>query len=145
MKNGSDLSEIETFFLALADKTRLRILNLMRSGEISVSSFSTILKISQPKVSRHLAYMRNAGLVDTRRDGKCIYYGIRLPSDQYAQAALDSILGWLASQPRMAAEHRRLWGTDDNALGMFEQDVYYTSAETYMTDERPDELEIYLL
>jgi len=66
------LSELEEFFLALSDGTRLRLLALMRESEVSVGFLSDQLGQSQPKISRHLAYLRSAGLVETRRDGKCI-------------------------------------------------------------------------
>jgi DNA-binding transcriptional ArsR family regulator len=73
----TDLREFEKLFLALGDKTRLRLLGLMADGPVAVGYLTEKLQESQPKVSRHLAYMRNAGIVDTRRDGKWIYYEIR--------------------------------------------------------------------
>ena len=66
-----------TFFAALADENRLRLLHLMRDGEICVCYLQGALKTNQPKISRHLAYLRRAGLVDARREGKWIYYSIR--------------------------------------------------------------------
>jgi ArsR family transcriptional regulator len=65
---------METLFKALADATRLRILGLLLTGEICVCDIHESLKIPQPKASRHLAYLRRAGLVDTRRDGLWIHY-----------------------------------------------------------------------
>ena len=67
---------METLFLALADKTRLRLLNLMREDEICVCYFTEALGESQPKISRHLAYLRNAGIVSARREGKWMNYKI---------------------------------------------------------------------
>ncbi len=69
MSDDNFLKEMETFFLALADKTRLRILNLMRESEICVCFFTEVLGESQPKISRHLAYLRGAGFVSARREG----------------------------------------------------------------------------
>src|ERR1043165_9270133 len=63
------LSEMETLFKALADATRLRILGLLISGEVCVCDIHEALKIPQPKASRHLAYLRRAGLDETRRNG----------------------------------------------------------------------------
>lgn len=81
----TDLAEhLENLFMALADKTRLRLLDLMGDGEVSVGHFTDALGVSQPKVSRHLAYLRSAGLVNTRRDGKSIYYCIRWPEEEGA-------------------------------------------------------------
>ena len=70
MSDKKLLAEMEILFTALADKTRLRLLNLMRVDEICVCFFVEVLGESQPKISRHLAYLRNAGIVETRRDGK---------------------------------------------------------------------------
>ncbi|MCV4655760.1 metalloregulator ArsR/SmtB family transcription factor, partial [Escherichia coli] len=70
----SRLEKLEKLFLALSDRTRLRLLNLMRNGEICVCFFTEVLGESQPKVSRHLAYLRNAGLVKARREGKWVHY-----------------------------------------------------------------------
>jgi ArsR family transcriptional regulator, arsenate/arsenite/antimonite-responsive transcriptional repressor len=70
------LIELEKLFLALSDRTRMQLLALMANGEVSVGYLADSLNLSQPKISRHLAYMRNMGLVSTRRDGKWIYYQI---------------------------------------------------------------------
>jgi len=61
-------------FRAFADPTRLRILNLLIEGEVCVCDLCSVLDEIQPKVSRHLAYLRRAGLVDARRDGKWMHY-----------------------------------------------------------------------
>jgi ArsR family transcriptional regulator, arsenate/arsenite/antimonite-responsive transcriptional repressor len=68
------LVELETVLKALADRTRLRILGLLLTGEICVCHIHESLKISQPKASRHLAYLRRAGLVAARRDGLWVHY-----------------------------------------------------------------------
>jgi ArsR family transcriptional regulator, arsenate/arsenite/antimonite-responsive transcriptional repressor len=71
---AKQLAEIEGFFKALSDATRLRILGLLLSGEVCVCHIHESLKIPQSKASRHLAYLRKAGLVDTRREGLWIHY-----------------------------------------------------------------------
>jgi ArsR family transcriptional regulator len=68
------LTQLEQLFKALADATRLRILGLLLGGEICVCHIHESLRISQPKASRHLAYLRRTGLVATRREGLWIYY-----------------------------------------------------------------------
>ena len=68
------LAGLEQLFKALADETRLRILGLLLMGEVCVCHIHESLRVPQPKVSRHLAYLRRAGLVDTRREGLWIYY-----------------------------------------------------------------------
>ena len=88
------LAELEEFYLALSDGTRLRLLNLMRNGEVSVGYLSEKLDQSQPKISRHLAYLRSAGLVETRREGKWIYYHIVKPANGFASRSLTDALAW---------------------------------------------------
>ena len=66
--------EMESLFKALADATRLRILGLLLSGEVCVCDIHESLKIPQPKASRHLAYLRRAGLVEARREGTWMHY-----------------------------------------------------------------------
>ena len=68
------LVEMETLFKALADATRLRILGLLLTGEVCVCDIHESLKIPQSKASRHLAYLRRTGLVETRREGLWIHY-----------------------------------------------------------------------
>ena len=87
---------LENMLLALSDRTRLQLLGLMRSGEVSVGYLSETLGQSQPKISRHLAYLRNAGLVSTRRDGKWIYYSIIQPKHRAGIQLLSSALEWAA-------------------------------------------------
>ncbi len=99
---------MQTFFTALADKTRRRILNLIRDQELCVCFFTEVLDVGQPKVSRHLAYLRNAEIVTARRDGKWMYYRIVEPEDLYAAQILHDTLDWLASQERMRADYEKL-------------------------------------
>jgi ArsR family transcriptional regulator len=79
-------------FAALADPTRLRLLNLMDGREICVCYFVEVLQQSQPKISRHLAYLRNAGIVSARREGKWMHYRIERPEDAGGAAVLDAAL-----------------------------------------------------
>src|SRR3954471_13759371 len=90
----NDLSEL---FLALSDKTRLRLLGIMADGEVSVGFLADSLGESQPKISRHLAYLRTAGLVSTRRDGKWIYYNIQHPAGEVAGNVLNAAIGTRAN------------------------------------------------
>ncbi|MER3632260.1 MAG: ArsR family transcriptional regulator [Blastocatellia bacterium] len=98
---------LERLFLALADRTRLRLLNLMRAGEICVFSFTEVLGESQPKISRHLAYLRNARIVTARRDGKWVYYSISTPDDHVSATILRTTLTELENWPEMLEERRR--------------------------------------
>jgi ArsR family transcriptional regulator len=108
MSNEKKLAELEKCFLALADKTRLRLLNLMRGGEISVCFLVEALNESQPKISRHLAYLRGAGIVEARRDGKWMHYKIVEPKDDFAAQVLRNTLLWLDSQEKMQGEYEKL-------------------------------------
>lgn len=92
----------------LADRTRLRLLNLMRTDEVCVCFLVEILKTNQPKVSRHLAYMRRAGIVGARRDGPWMHYRIVEPSDSDAARVLKEVLSWLANDQEMQRDRDRL-------------------------------------
>jgi ArsR family transcriptional regulator len=139
---------MQNFFIALADRTRRRILNLMRENEICVGDLTGVLDVSQPKISRHLAYLRNVGIVSSRRDGKWIYYRITEPEDAYAARVLQDTLDWLASQERMQKDYEKL----DPSLSQHEalampsthepQPNVFPVADMYVERE---ELETYLL
>jgi len=98
----------EVFFSALADRTRLRLLNLMRGDEVCVCFFVEVLKTNQPKISRHLAYMRRAGIVDARRDGSWMHYRIVEPPDADAARVLEDALAWLANDREMQRDREKL-------------------------------------
>ena len=102
------LAEMENLFLALADKTRLRILNLMRREEVCVCFFSAALNESQPKISRHLAYLRSANLVTARREGKWMHYKIQMPEDALAAQTVQSVLEWLEKHEKMQQDYNNL-------------------------------------
>ncbi len=94
------MMEMERLFLALSDGTRLRLLGLMNGREVSVGYLSDELDQSQPKISRHLAYLRSADLVHTRRDGKWIYYSVNWPSDPGSAGVLAAALNWISGKSR---------------------------------------------
>ena len=82
---------LETFFKALADRTRLRRIHMLAEDELCVCDCVAVLKTNQPKVSRHLAYLRRAGLVTARRDGRWTYYRLVEPADPYAAKILHEL------------------------------------------------------
>jgi ArsR family transcriptional regulator, arsenate/arsenite/antimonite-responsive transcriptional repressor len=98
----------EQFFRALADRTRLRLLNLLRSDEVCVCFFVEVLKTNQPKISRHLAYLRRAGIVGVRREGAWMHYRIVKPDDADAARVLKEVLVWLANDQEMQRDRERL-------------------------------------
>jgi len=98
----------ERFFQALGDRTRLRLLNLIGDDEVCVCFFVEGLDTNQPKVSRHLAYLRRAGVVDARREGKWMHYRIVEPSDPYAARILGELRTAMAEDPEMQRDRARL-------------------------------------
>src|SRR5499426_1527923 len=100
--------DLEKFFVALSDRNRLRLINLMGEDEVCVCFFVEILKMPQPRVSRHLAYLRRAGIVAARRDGKWMHYRILESRDPFAASVLADVRAWMASDPEMQRERKRL-------------------------------------
>jgi ArsR family transcriptional regulator, arsenate/arsenite/antimonite-responsive transcriptional repressor len=100
--------DMERFFQALGDRTRLRLLNLMGEQEICVCYFVEVLGQPQPKISRHLAYLRNAGLVVARREGKWMHYRLVMPPHEGAAAIFRQTLAWLQGDKAMQADRARL-------------------------------------
>jgi len=98
----------ELFFAALADRTRLRLLNLMRDGEVCVCFFATALGTNNPKISRHLSYLKRASLVTGRRDGKWMHYRLNEPVDKNASELLAATMKMLKNDPQMKADRAKL-------------------------------------
>ncbi len=106
--NKDKAFDMDRFFRALADHTRLRLLNLIRGDEVCVCFFTEILGTHQPKISRHLAYLRRAGMVSARREGQWMHYRIAEPEDADAARVLKDVLTWLANDKQMQKERERL-------------------------------------
>ena len=102
------LTDMETLFKALADATRLRILGLLLTGEVCVCHIHESLKIPQPKASRHLAYLRQAGLVTTRRDGLWVRYRMAEMSDPIVSAITNAVRHALAHTDVVHRDAERL-------------------------------------
>src|SRR5271163_725241 len=100
--------DLPRLFAALADRTRLRLLNLMDGREVCVCYFVEILKQSQPKISRHLAYLRNAGVVSARREGKWMHYSIERPNHPGEAAVFDAALSSFGTDREMQLDLARL-------------------------------------
>ena len=86
------MADCVQLFKALADHTRLRILNLLSRQELCVCQIVEVLGIGQSKASRHLAHLRNAGLVADRREGLWMHYSLARPDGRIHRAVLE----WLA-------------------------------------------------
>lgn len=107
MNPGSKTYELALLFAALADRTRLRLLNLMNGKEVCVCYFVEILQQSQPKISRHLAYLRRAGVVAARREGKWMHYRMVAPPHAGAAKILRETLAALQGEKAMQADLAR--------------------------------------
>jgi ArsR family transcriptional regulator len=88
--NGTE-SSVHLMFKAFSDPTRLRILHMLRGGELCVCDIGEVLNASQPKVSRHLAYLRKAGLVASRKQGLWIYYSLPSAKNPLQRALVASL------------------------------------------------------
>jgi ArsR family transcriptional regulator len=100
--------DLALLFAAFADRTRLRLLNLMSCKEVCVCYFVEILGQSQPKVSRHLAYLRRAGIVSARREGKWMHYSIVTPKHAGAARILSETLSVLGEDRMMQVDLTKL-------------------------------------
>src|SRR6185369_8658466 len=100
--------DMERFFRALADRTRLRILNLLGEDEVCVCFLVEILQTNQPNISRHLLYLRDAGIVSARREAKWMHYRIVEPPHPYAATVLSDVRAWLAQEKEMQRDRQRL-------------------------------------
>jgi ArsR family transcriptional regulator len=117
---ATQLNDLETVFRALADTTRLRILGLLLTGEVCVCHIHETLRIPQPKASRHLAYLRNAGLVKARRDGLWIHYRLAELPDGVLEAVRQSaahVLGHVESVRRDVERLQKTTGCAAPATG----------------------------
>jgi ArsR family transcriptional regulator len=100
--------QMETLFRALGDATRLRILGLLLTGEVCVCHIHESLRIPQPKASRHLAYLRRAGLVETRREGLWVHYRLAEVGDPIVAAVSDAVRHALAHTDVVRRDAERL-------------------------------------
>jgi ArsR family transcriptional regulator len=99
---------LDQLFRALADPTRLRLINLMSQQEICVCYFIEVIGAPQPKISRHLAYLRRAGLVAARREGKWMHYRLTVPQELHAASILKSTMTALNESSEMRRDRDRL-------------------------------------
>jgi ArsR family transcriptional regulator len=109
-RTDRDLGALEATLKALADGTRLRILGLVASGELCVCKIYENLGLPQPKVSRHLAYLRRARLVETRKAGRWVHYRIARSARPVVEELLASVQHCLGHLATTQADQRRLRG-----------------------------------
>lgn len=99
---------LEQFFKALADETRLRVIHLLGSEEVCVCALVEALQTTQPKISRHLAYLRRSGLVKARRQGKWRHYRVVEPTDAQAAEIFRDVRSALSRNHEMQDDRERL-------------------------------------
>lgn len=103
-----DLEALTQVYAALADPTRLRILSLLREGEVCVCHLHASLDVPQPTASRHLAYLRKVGLVDARRAGIWMHYRLTPIENPVTAAVVATALHALSHTEVSAKDERRL-------------------------------------
>lgn len=110
-------SQMNVVLRALADPTRLRILGLLRAGEVCVCHIHEALDVPQPTASRHLAYLRRAGLVDGRRDGPWVHYRLsKLPNAAIA-TLVDAVTKAAGHADTVTRDRKRLERTTGCPVG----------------------------
>jgi ArsR family transcriptional regulator len=103
------MNELAKSFKALSDESRLRILGIiLRSEELCVCDIEYVMGFTQTKVSRHLSYLKNAGLVEDRRQGLWMLYRIAKPQDEGRRKLLEYVKTILESDPAAREDTRRL-------------------------------------
>lgn len=100
------IADLDALFRAFADPTRLRILNLLAAGELCVCDIVELLGVPQPTVSRHLAALRRAGLVEVSRDWKFAHYRLAVPVDQVHRNLIGCMRGCFLGIPSLDEERR---------------------------------------
>jgi ArsR family transcriptional regulator len=105
---AKDTYNLEDLFKALADRTRLRLISLLGDSEVCVCFLTEVLRTTQPKISRHLAYLRHAGVVSARRQGKWMHYRLIEPPDEHAAQIFREVRASLSNHPELQRDRERL-------------------------------------
>ena len=101
------IERAEKIFRALSDRTRLRILNLLRDGEMCVGDLVEILQVPQPTASRHLAYLRRSALVEVCKYGQWAFYRLASDTESIQHRLLQLIAPQLEDDAIFATDHER--------------------------------------
>lgn len=102
------IQRVDVMFRAFSDRTRLRILHMLREGELCVCHIVDVLGVPQPKASRHLAYLRKAGLVVARKQGHWSYYRLAPARTTFQRKLLDCLSCCFDDVPELAKDAKRL-------------------------------------
>ena len=104
MKLKAKTTSVDLMFRAFSDRTRLRILHMLRGGELCVCDLVTVIDAPQPKISRHLAYLRRAGLVVSRKDGLWSHYKLAPAISTFHKKLLECLANCFHDVPELAAD-----------------------------------------
>lgn len=107
---ATPLPTAASVFRAFSDRTRLRILHLLLDGELCVCDIMRVLDMSQPKISRHLAYLRRAGLVQARREGLWMHYRLRIARGRFHESLLQCLKNCFRAAPEPGSVPKLLCG-----------------------------------
>ena len=107
MPPRADSKSVSDKFAAFSDPTRLRILHLLREGELCVGDLVTILDMPQPTISRHLAYLRRSQLVATRKGGLWTYYSLVPAKSEFHRKLLDCLTACFTDVPELKTDARK--------------------------------------
>src|SRR5579864_2376541 len=95
------ISRVDKLFRAFSDRTRLRILHMLTDGELCVCDLVSVLNVPQPKVSRHLSYLRRSSLVQVRKDGLWCYYKLAPAKNTFHSKLLDCLASCRSEERRV--------------------------------------------
>lgn len=101
-------NHVEAMFRALSDRTRVRIMHMLAGGELCVCHIVDALGVPQPKASRHLAYLRKAGLVVCRKQGLWCYYRLAEPQGAFHARLLECLAACCREVPELSRDTKRL-------------------------------------
>ena len=107
-RTDAQFQHLNVALRALADPTRLRILALLTGGEVCVCHIHEALGIPQPTASRHLAYLRKSGLVEARREGLWVHYGLAKLRDAVLGTLVDTVTHCIGHADTIARDRKRL-------------------------------------
>jgi ArsR family transcriptional regulator len=103
-----DIRPLSQLFRALGDETRIRIVALLAHGELCVCHLEKALDLSQPNASRQLAVLKNAGIVEARRDGTWVYYRLTEQTHKLAESQLGALVKVFGAERTLRTDHARL-------------------------------------
>jgi len=107
MSRTTTCPTVDLMFRAFSDRTRLRILHLLLGGESCVGDLVEILQIPQPRASRHLKYLRNAGLVTVRKRGQWSLYSLASAQSPFHQKLLECLAHCFGDVSELQADQAR--------------------------------------